>query len=203
MRAVWNSNAAFVNHFYLQIVSDVSPLRYKSMRRAEEEGMCGRDRGDEAEHHGPREGSTLARRFAAAGVLPFLEVSGGGARARRSSCVELRRRGFGGDGSPFSHQKLCFRESLWSVVVQTAAQFAQMLRSIHAHIITRGSQNRYALSPFFHWRKPPTSDRSRGRERRGTRTSRPAASSTWTRPGTLFRSTVTNASCPRRLREPS
>ena len=56
-----------------------------------------------------REGSTLARRFAAAGVLPFLEVSGGGARARRSSCVELRRWGFGGDGSPFSHQKLGFR----------------------------------------------------------------------------------------------
>jgi hypothetical protein len=47
--------------------------------------------------------------FAAAGVLPFLEGSWGGARARRSSCVELRRWGFGGDGSPFSHQKLGFR----------------------------------------------------------------------------------------------
>ena len=27
----------------------------------------------------------------------------------RLSCVELRRWGFGGDGSPFSHQKLGFR----------------------------------------------------------------------------------------------
>ena len=30
-------------------------------------------------------------------------------------------------------------------------------------------------SPLFHWRKPPTSDRARGRELRATRTSRPAA----------------------------